>query len=79
MWAGMWGGGSVEENWEEKRVGLGWGGGKGSGVRAGAGPLADALCDTGEAAYFTSLRLSFPLIVRPIVPPSQGCCEDNMR
>lgn len=60
-------------------MGLGWGGGKGGGVRAGAGPLADSLCDTGKAAYFTSLRLSFPLKVRPLVPSSQGCCEDNTR
>lgn len=45
----------------------------------GAGPLADVLCDTGEAAYVTSLGLSFPLKVRLLVPPLQGCCEDNTR
>lgn len=48
-------------------------------MRRGTGPLADLLCDMGEAAYVTSLGLSFPLKVRPLVPPSQGCCEDNTR
>ena len=55
----------------------GWG--EGGGVGTGAGPLADVLCDTGEAAYVTSLSLSFPLKVRLLVPPLQGCCEDNTR
>lgn len=58
-------------------LGRGWG--EGRGVRRGASPLADLLRDTGEAAYVTSLGLSFPLKVRPLVPPSQGCCEDNTR
>lgn len=87
---GGWGEGAGGGIWEGKcrrrKLGrkasgpwLGRGWGEGRGVRRGTGPLADLLCDMGEAAYVTSLGLSFPLKVRPLVPPSQGCCEDNTR
>lgn len=50
-------------NWEERRVGLGWGGGglgRAVGWEEAPGPLADVLCDTGRPHDVTSLGLSFP-------------------